>query len=695
MVPAISGRMKRIEGVKNTIMRCMRQILAVVFSVLLVVTSIGLPTAAASENEAANRYNIVFVNDESGSMNTNDNQLFRYEAIRRFVALMAQDGNRIGSVSFNEKIIDQVPMKDIKGFADKTEFVEHISQFAPDSNKGMTNIGLALKIAVELLNSGRNPDLPSIIILLTDGQTQMPTEKEKELSLEQKADAIEDARRAGYQIYSVHLAKNAATADNNELKQIAAATGGASETVDKAEDLEEVQMMFYKIIFNALTDDAAEAVIGPDGKATQSFNVPGIGVEELNIIIEGDMTDCSLEDPNGKLYSGAELQNITMTGKDFKLIKVTDPIGGKWTATAYGDEGVKIKFKPLYNSSFYINASMQTRSEYKIGDTVTFDAVICDKNGPVTDTSRYTGIKGTLYINDQKIDMRLGSSGFTSDFVIENDGTYYAYIEVNKDDLVVRSDKVDGEEYSFSFSVDNRAPLPPEEELTAHANVWPFFGGSAVLDLTGAAVDPDGDPITYSIVSTAFNEEDYSFTDNVLTVDHFSIKKGSFTVRAADSRGAYCSFDVLITSTNIGLIMFIALCVGAVIVLAALIFAAWKLSQLPFNGDITVTLRHGVSNGASDTKEAYMLPRGSTTIALWDVDVSEFLPRGTRLQAGSKKDKCIYLITKTPVYSEMMPGRKLKKHKIRSGEEIIFNMDSDTSYGVKIGFLHNDVKNMW
>ncbi len=671
-------------------MKHTRQIITILFSVVLIVMSMGFPITATTKGETTNRYNIVFVNDESGSMTYSDDQKFRYEAIRRFVALMAQEGNRIGSVSFNEGIIDTVPMTDIKGFEDKTEFVDHISQFSPEGNVGMTNVGLALKTAVDLLNTGRNTELPSIIILLTDGDTQMPSEKEKEVSLEQKADAIEAARKAGYGIYSICLGGGA---HEKELEQISAATGGEFEIVRQAEDLEEVQMMFYKIIFNALTDDVAEAVIGADGKATQSFEVPGIGVEELNIIIEGEMSDCSLEDPNGKMYDGAALKSITMIGKDFRLIKVTDPIGGKWTATAYGDAGVKIKFKPLYNSSFYINTSMQSLSEYKIGDVVTFKAVICDKNGPVTDTSRYGGFSGTLHVSfqgeEELIDMGIGSSGFTSDYKIENDGTYYAYITVSKDELTARSDE------DYEFSVNNRAPLPPDEEPTAHANIWPFFGGTATLDLTGTAVDPDGDPLTYSIESTAFNVEDYSYTDNVLSVENFSIKKGSFTIRATDSRGAYCTYDVLITSTNIGLIAFIAICIGGLIALAVAVWGIWEANRHAFNGDVTLTIRNGVSDGASDKKEDYDLPRGSTSIEYWDVDVSEYLPRGTRIQAGGRKEKCIYLITKAPVYNEMQPGRKMKKNKIRSTEEIIFNKDSDTSYGVKITFLHNDDKEMW
>lgn len=662
-------------------MKSIRRVTAVLMCVIFVMLSLSTTVAASSTQYTTNRYNIVFVNDESGSMTRSDDQQLRYEAIRRFVALMAQEGNRIGSVSFNERIIDSQEMTDVDSIDDKSEFVDHISQFSPKGNVGMTNIGLALQTAVELLDSGRNEELDSIIILLTDGETQLSSAKEEETSLEQKADAIEAARKAGYRIYSICLGGGA---QEKEMKQISSATGGEFAVVEDAEDLDDVQLMYYKIIFNALSENGTEDEIGDDGTATATFTVPGIGVEELNIIIEGQISDCTLEDPNGKVYSSDEISELTMIGKDFRLIKVIAPEGGNWTATAYGEKGVVINFKPLYNSSFYINTSMSKSEKYEIGDTATFDAVICDKTGPITDTSRYDGFEGILHLSfrgeEKNIPMELGAEGFTCDYKIEEDGTYYAYITVNKDELTVQSEE------TYEFSVNNRAPIPAEDELTAHANIWPFFGGKAKLDLDEAVTDPDGDSITYSIDSTAFNEEDYSFEDGQLVVDNFSIKKGSFTIRATDSRGAYCTFDVLVTSTNIGLIMFIAICVGALCVLALIVFSIYRVSRNVFRGSVTVTLRNGVSDGASDTKESYELPRGSIAIEYWDVDVTEYLPKGTRVQAGGRKENCIYLKTKSPVCCGMKPGKKEKKFKIMDGDSMVFSTDADTSRGVRITY---------
>lgn len=636
----------------------------------------------AQENKASgeitNRYNIIFVNDESGSMTRSDENKLRYEAIRRFIALMAQSGNRIGSVSFNEKIIDSQEMNDVEGFDEKSVFLNHISQFSPTGNVGRTNIGLALDTAVELLNSGRNPNLPSIILLLTDGVTEMGTDKELEESLQLKADALEKARKAGYKIYSVALGNGA---HEKELEQLSSATGGEYALVKQAEDLEDAEMMFYKIIFNALTEEASEAVIGPDGQISREFNVPGIGVEELNIIIEGDIDDCSLQDPNGLLYSGEALNKITMQGKDFRLIKINDPAGGIWTATAYGKEGVAIRFKPLYNSSFYINSSINPADgDYHVGDTVGFNAVICDKSGPVNDTTRYDGFKGMLHIQSQDgeydLEMSLDSDGFNYNYKIEDDGTYYAYITVLRGDTAVKSEDI------FEFSVNNRSPEAPEDELKAHANIWPFFGGSAVLDLTDAAIDPDGDPLVYSIETSAFNAEDYSFSDNVIKVDNFSISKGSFTIRATDTKGAYCTFDVLITSTNVGMIMVIIIAAGIIIVIAAIILSIRKWVVNPFMGTITVVPRD--PNMANTVPSSMNPGRGRIRLESFGLGLMG-LPKGAYFQADGS-NKRIHLICKKPVYSDAVFAPKKKITINSSAGEIIISANQDLEMGIVVSF---------
>ena len=61
-----------------------------------------------------------------------------------------------------------------------------------------------------------------------------------------------------------------------------------------------------------------------EGYAEKEFDVPGIGVEEFNVLLEGTVSDYSLTDPSGFTYTGDELKAITMTGQGFAVIKVED-----------------------------------------------------------------------------------------------------------------------------------------------------------------------------------------------------------------------------------------------------------------------------------------------------------------------------------------------------------------------------------
>lgn len=127
-------------------MKIARKVLSLLLVCLIMasmVLSVGATNNADSEKK---RYNVVFVTDESGSMKWTDQNRLRYEAIRRFVALMAQNGNYLGNVTFDDAIMDSTPMMPVSGFPEKEAFISYIEQFKPD---GDTNIGLALMEAVK------------------------------------------------------------------------------------------------------------------------------------------------------------------------------------------------------------------------------------------------------------------------------------------------------------------------------------------------------------------------------------------------------------------------------------------------------------------------------------------------------------------------------------------------------------------
>ena len=62
--------------------------------------------------------------------------------------------------------------------------------------------------------------------------------------------------------------------------------------------------------------------------------------------------------------------------------------------------------------------------------------------------------------------------------------------------------------------------------------------------------------------SSSWLEDDYTLEGSQLTINNFSVSRGSFTIQAYDSQGAYCTFEVKVTSTNIGILALILMLGG-------------------------------------------------------------------------------------------------------------------------------------
>lgn len=630
----------------------------------------------AKEDNEKNRYNVIFVTDESGSMKTTDPEGLRYEAVLRFVGLTAQEGNYLGSISFSDNIASKNSIKLTEGFKEKEDLVNKISRV---NTVGSTNIGLALQKAIEDLNENRNKELPSVIILLTDGNTDMSNDDLQEESINMKADAIEEARKKGYAIYTICLNVDG-SADVTEMQQIANATGGKFTEISKAEDLMDVQTMYYNIIFRGIENNQDGKIEFDDkGMAEKTFNVPDIGVEELNIILEGEFLNYKVIDPNKKIYSESDLKEVTMVGNDFTLVKLTNPEGGQWKVVLHGKPGAAIDFKLLFNTFFSIDTSIAPDSNYSVGQNVKFVAKVKDMHGLVEDSSQYVNFNGVVHVShngeESELPMKADGNSLTYSYRIPDDGTFYIYITVSDGELEATSN-------TYEISVENRAPIPPDSEPSAHANLWPFIGGEAIIDLKDIASDPDNEELTFTIESTAFNDVDYSLDGTILRVINFSIPKGSFTIKAMDSHGAFCTFDVLVTSTNIGLIMVISIAVGVMIVLIALGILIYKRKFIPFMGTITVE-KFDNNNDGYDLPVSINPGRGS--VYLESIMVGCDLPRRCKFQAGGKNGK-IYFKSKKPVYCDLV-NKAVRKIEIDGmNTKVIISMDENLNHGIKVSF---------
>lgn len=87
---------------------------------LLLMSLAGSITAFAVDTPNANRMNVVFVMDESGSMSKTDAESLRYDAMDLFLGLATESGNYMGAVAFDDDIILKRDIAGIEGLNDKT-----------------------------------------------------------------------------------------------------------------------------------------------------------------------------------------------------------------------------------------------------------------------------------------------------------------------------------------------------------------------------------------------------------------------------------------------------------------------------------------------------------------------------------------------------------------------------------------------
>jgi hypothetical protein len=621
--------------------------------------------------------------DASGSMTWTDPNELRFEAIGKFVALLAERGNTIGTVVFSDEIILKRPMTNADSLAAKREIVEEISSIKAG---GYTNIGGALYSAIDLLGDSADPDLDSIILFMSDGNTEMPTSEEQALSLSQKADAIELARKSGYVIHTVSLNADG-TAHPHELSQIANATGGLFAEVITARDLENVYNMFYQVIFNSLDYKDNLEQFPPSGVIEGVFRIPAIGVEEINLILSGLAEDYTLTDPSGRAHTKASLQSSTYSSDTFNVIKLADPIPGEWSYSIKGVAGDQIRIELIFNTNLEAVLSISPeKDEHSLNDTVTF-TVTLTQNGEVADPALYDGFEAEIdvgcraYAYSKKI--RLNPEvGFTYELTLDTQSHYSVYGFVSNGDFRRNTNRIE-------FNVDN---TPPIFNRDIHHTVYlrPFFDNTSRIDLSPAATDPLGRRLGYSWMSTSYNmpctwggdENEFYIDGSELVMRSYSLNRGSITMRAIDPLGGYAEFNVYITTVSVAMWSSIFLLSGGLTVLVILAIIAWLNLNKRFYGICYVRYFNHESDEYYEEIEIANPKRGKRRLPVRKLKNTGFNLNKCHFQASGKRH--IFLKTKALVYGH---GVNDKKFKINGdGFEVQISKNADSIKGIIVRF---------
>lgn len=659
------------------------------FCMAIALTLLLLPVRVHAEEslqgQENNRFNVVIATDASNSINYTDPGRLRDDAVEQFIGLLADQGNTLGGVVFSTQVEEAADASEIVSADAKKGYTDF---FKGAGTYSYTNIGAALDRSVSMIQTQGKQGLPSVIVLLSDGNTEMPEEEQQTESLNLKAYAIQKARDAGIKIYTICLNANN-KADVTEMQQISQATGGSFAEVKNAEDLKAVFNQFYDLIYGTATIQMIDDVFPDSGQIEASFSVPGIGVEEVNIVINGAATGIQLYKPDGT-ECGSD-QMAVNSAETFSMVKLKNVEPGDWKLVIQGNPGNEIKVNMVYNTNLIINVTGPSTGEAFLNEECTVTAqlkagdIIADKK------EQYTGYEGVLEILDDEenvIDsktMEITDAGFSTGYTFDK-GVYYYRVRVKGNylekesqimgPLSVTSENTEEEKQKTAA---NTPPAPVENRVKNIVYKWPFKDASIKIDMKGLATDKEDKELKYKIVSSSFLEgTDYVVDKDIITQQKFSLSRGSYTVRAMDSGGLTCEIEVEVRYRNVGVMALIGVGIIALIVLIVFGVLLYIALTKPFAGSIYV---QGYMNGQYSDRVKKTKKRGRCKLSVFGLPSTGLNYAQCYFQATGESH--IFLITKTPVF---YGGKATRQVRIENGAETTVSVDQDGTNRIYIRF---------
>ena len=649
-------------------------------------TAAEMAAQAGDSIPLSNRFNVMMVLDASASMGYTDRGGYRFDAMKLFTNLMADEGNVLGGEVFSTGIDLPGKLSPVNGQREKDKIVDAMKNVQYPG--GWTNIGGGLTDAVGVLKD-RNQELDSVIILLTDGITAMPDRALEEESYRLEDIAIKWLKENNIPVYCVCL--NAEGSSNiSELERISEETDGKCVQIRQAKDLNNVFKDFYKLIYGVKTrvDLSVDTVFPEEGSLETPFDVPGFAVEEVNIVIQGKTTDVSLIQPSGR-EGYADRHDYD----SFTALKISgsDLVPGMWTLVTEGVPGDAIQIEVIYNNN--LKAELFNDEKTVVSKTLPTDKPVMFYTKLATDTAEaekleYYGFDAELAVlNDleeeiDRVPMAVGMECFEAGVTLEP-GEYYFVTTVTGPNLSKDSNMIGPLTFKAADEPEpkpepvNTAPTASQSSLKKTVFIWPFAGGKWVENV-GALVKDKEDPVLkYSIAESSFYKNASCTVDAGGTVtlklgNFHRFGKGSVTVRATDSKGLYC--DVRLQATVINTV-FILLGLLAVAAIAGLVY--WLINRGQGSG--STPARGGniiVSsdiNGLVRTSSPYKAGKGRILLSHFQ-GIDNIGLDYSRCYFEGANDTFVFLTTEKPV---RWRGTETKEVRIDTGVETSIYVGDD------------------
>lgn len=437
--------------------------LLALFSFLIAVA----PAYAEQPSESTNRFNVVLVVDKSGSLRDihghgTDPDGLRFDALRLFLGLLTEQGNNVGAIVFDEQIRYNSGLRPVNSMEEKKELIQELEAFSPSYD---TDIGSAVFRAVELLRDMKEEnDLPCMILLFSDGMTDFSvgdhwTQMQRSWAVADQA--LNLAKTEGITINGILLDVDGKAADGEvEFQLYTHGTGGAFVKVGRPEDLTTAFQQIYKIINNTEYTGAQRVSFSDSGEAEYFFPVPSFGVDEVNVVVEGediageedgeDRIRMEIFDPAGKRF---DLTGHDLTCSRYLLVKIPRPGLGLWRVRLKGAPEDWVDVTMVYNASMVVSlTSSRETGSYRASTPYTFTAQVTElrdeESTPVTE-EQLRELDALLTVEElatgivREVPMTLSGDSYTCDASFARGGDYRVSTMVSLGDFRVSSNTVE------------------------------------------------------------------------------------------------------------------------------------------------------------------------------------------------------------------------------------------------------------
>jgi len=428
-----------------------------------------------------NRINrIVFVVDKSHSMNYQDSEKYIYEMMNMFIDSFKSTDTEIGFVAYNDTIIKSYPLAQINSDSEREHIKNNLIEI---SRRGSTDIGLALKEGINLLNA--DTEYNNIMILFSDGATDLTlsnTGRSMEDSLNDENYAYSKASEINCKIYTIGISSDG-TLDSNYLAKIADNTGGKKFDISSRNN---ILSAFNEIMLNITGTE----FVSLESKNEIKIPIENDYIDEVNILVYGNNVDITTETENvsiskSNIYSNLKIVNPNTSSIDLKIngnesfdvevIKYTSVI------PIIEDVGVKESFKNFVDiKGYFVNGKDGSK---------------------ITDKDFYKDLKAELIVISDDLDV-------VDKFEMTNTGDYFVYNYENnmpnntKLQMVVSNTNFENLESNIkrsevkNLNLGNNIPYKLEDKEIRVLK----SKRTKTLNLSDYFIDIDGDSLSYTLL---------------------------------------------------------------------------------------------------------------------------------------------------------------------------------------------------